>query len=70
LRTAAPGVADPELSDDRLLRDILLLPKMNWNSGRYAEHMPVTLEFADRVGDVLRETGPDDQPEAKYAFYL
>jgi hypothetical protein len=32
--------------------------------------MPVTLEFAERVGDVLTETGPDAQPEAKYAYYL
>lgn len=27
-------------SYDRLLRDILLLTKMNWNSARYAERMP------------------------------
>jgi hypothetical protein len=57
-------------SYDRVLQDILLLTKMNWNSGRFAEQMPVTLEFAQRVGDVLTETGPDGQPEAKYAYYL
>jgi hypothetical protein len=57
-------------SYDRVLQDILLLTKMNWNSGRYAEQMPVTLEFAERVGEVLTETGPDHQPEAKYAYYL
>jgi hypothetical protein len=57
-------------SYDQLLNDILMLTKMNWNSARYAEQMPVTLQFADRVGDVLRETGPDCQPEAKYAYYM
>jgi hypothetical protein len=57
-------------SYDQLLHDILLLTKMNWNSGRFAEQMPVTLQFADRVGDVLKETSPDIQPEAKYAFYM
>lgn len=43
---------------------------MNWNSARYAERMPVTLEFADRVGDVLKELGRDSEPEPKYAFYM
>ncbi len=43
---------------------------MNWNSARYAERMPVTLEFAERVGEVLKEIGPDDTPEPKYAFYI
>lgn len=55
---------------DRLLHDILLLTKMNWNSARYAERMPVTLEFANRVGDVLKEVGDAHQPEPKYGFYM
>lgn len=53
---------------DQLLHHILLLTKMNWNSARYAERMPVTLEFADRVSQVLKEAGPN--PEPKYAFYM
>jgi hypothetical protein len=57
-------------SYDRLLQDILLLTKMNWNSGRYAEQMPMTLELADRVGNVLKESGPDSDLESKYAFYV
>lgn len=57
-------------SYDRLLHDVLLLTKMNWNSARYAERMPVTLEFANRVGDVLKEVGPSREPEPKYAFYM
>lgn len=32
--------------------------------------MPVTLEFADRVGDVLKEIGSDRTPESRYAFYM
>lgn len=53
-----------------LLEHILLLTKMNWNSARYAEREPVTLRFADLVGGVLREVGPDRVPEAKYSFYM
>lgn len=53
-----------------ILRDVLLLTKMNWNTARYAERMPVTLEFANKVGDVLKEIGPDRTPEARYAFYM
>lgn len=59
-----------DTSYDRLLRDILLLTKMNWNTARYAERMPVTLEFADKVGQVLKEIGPDRSPEPRYAFYM
>jgi hypothetical protein len=55
---------------DRLLLDLLLLTKMNWNTARYAERMPVTLEFADRVGDVLKEIGSDRTPASRYAFYM
>lgn len=55
---------------DRILSDILLLTKMNWNSARYAEREPITTKFANHVGEVLKEVGPDRKPEAKYSFYM
>lgn len=45
----------------QLLSEVLLLTKMNWNSARFAERVPVTLRFAGQVGSILRdlaETGP------------
>jgi hypothetical protein len=55
---------------DRILSDVLLLTKMNWNSAKYAEREPITTKFANHVGEVLKEVGPDRPPEAKYSFYM
>lgn len=53
-----------------LLREILLLTKMNWNSAGYAESLPITLRFAGLVGDILRELPPSAEPQRRYAFYM
>ena len=59
-----------DTASDDLLSYILLLTKLNWNSAKYAEREPVTLEFAERVGDVLKEIAPGQEPEAKYSYYM
>ena len=38
-------------SAQALLAEVLLMTKMNWNSARFAEKLPVTLRFANEVGD-------------------
>jgi hypothetical protein len=38
---------------DIVCRDILALTKLNYNTCLYGEGLPVTLRFADQVGDVL-----------------
>lgn len=53
-----------------LLKEILLLTKMNWNSANYAESLPITLRFASLVGDILREIPPQVTPQRRYAFYM
>ncbi|MWA02720.1 hypothetical protein F8568_020545 [Actinomadura sp. LD22] len=55
---------------DDLLREVLLLTKMNWNSARFAERLPVTVRFANEVGAILRDLPDDLAPEARYAFYM
>jgi hypothetical protein len=57
-------------SPQQLLREVLLLTKMNWNSARFAERVPVTLRFANEVGSILRDLPDTFQPEARYAFYM
>ena len=54
----------------QLLGEVLLLTKMNWNSARFAERVPVTLRFANEVGSILRDLPDDFEPEARYAFYM
>lgn len=54
----------------RLLSEILVLTKMNWNSANMEASMPITLSFSRIVGDVLREMPADETPEPKYKYYM
>jgi hypothetical protein len=54
----------------QLFSEILALTKMNWNSAGMYEQMPITLRFAHRVGEILRERGEDQRVQAKYKFYM
>jgi len=53
-----------------LLREILILTKMNWNSARLGGLLPITVRFARLVGDILREVPPDRDPLPQFKFYI
>lgn len=55
---------------DQLLREIMVLTKMNWNSANMAGLMPITLRFSRLVGDILREVPADREPQPKFKFYM
>lgn len=59
-----------DTADLQLLREILTLTKMNWNSSAFAETMPITLRFARDVGDILRELPDDVEPRPEYRYYM
>lgn len=59
-----------DTSRKQLLREVLALTKINWNSANYAGSMPITLRFARLVGDILREVPAGQEPEPKYKFYM
>jgi len=48
-------------SIETVSRDILALTKLNYNTCLYGEGLPVTLRFADRIGEVLT-TGRNVEP--------
>jgi hypothetical protein len=54
----------------QLLREILVLTKMNWNSANFSGLLPITLRFSKLVGDILREVPEDKVPEPKYKYYM
>lgn len=64
----ADHVGDTAKAD--LLREVMTLTKMNWNSANMEGSMPITLRFARLVGDVLREVPTDREPQPKYKFYM
>lgn len=51
--------AHQDTSRETLLREVLTLTKMNWNWAGFGMKMPITLRFAELVGDVLREVPAD-----------
>lgn len=60
------GEADIEV----VLRDVLALTKVNFNNAQFSDGLPVTLRFADQVGEILT-AGPmvDDAP-LPFKFYI
>ncbi|GAB4546312.1 MAG: hypothetical protein Kow0063_40680 [Anaerolineae bacterium] len=55
---------------ETLLREILTLTKMNWNSSRLGGLWPITLRFSRLVGDIMREIPPDQDPLTNFKFYM
>jgi hypothetical protein len=50
--------------------EILALTKMNWNNTQFDRQMPITIECARNVGEILKYLEPDDQMQLKYSFYM
>jgi hypothetical protein len=55
---------------ETVLRDILGLTKINFNSCVHNDHSPVTIKFADAVGDVLGAAPQDSEPRLPFKFYI
>jgi hypothetical protein len=50
--------------------EILGLTKLNWNTTAFSTQLPITLEFAQRVGKVLSEFPADIKLQDHYRFYM
>jgi hypothetical protein len=57
-------------SQEKLSLEILTLTKLNWNSADFCTLLPITLHFARRVGNILRELPPGITPKNKYLYYM
>jgi hypothetical protein len=55
----------------RVTQDVLALTKLNYNACIFADGAPVTLKFADRVGEILT-AGPigTNTPPLPFKFYI
>jgi len=54
-----------------VLQDIYALTKLNYNSCHYGDSEPITLSFADKIGEILT-AGPIEKDEAplQFKFYI
>src|SRR5207249_4341496 len=55
---------------DTVLREVLSLTKVNWNTADFACSDPITIAFSRRVGQVLAEVGPHSKIRPEYRFYM
>lgn len=68
LRVEICGKANVDLHT--VMQDIMTLTKMNFNSCVYADGYPVTMRFADAIGDVLMATGNRELPPLPFRHYI
>jgi hypothetical protein len=55
---------------ETLLKEILILTKMNWNSSRLGGLLPITIRFSRLVGNIMREIPADREPLSNFKFYM
>lgn len=75
-----PGMRSPQPQEilelhgtspaDMVMREILALTKLNWNSADFSCDEPITLAFSRRVGEILAELKPSVNPQKEYKFYM
>jgi hypothetical protein len=51
-----------------VVADVLQLTKLNFNACIYGDGLPVTLRFADAIGEILTAAPPSDVPDAPLPF--
>lgn len=59
---------DSSLED--LCEEILGLTKMNWNNTQMDGRLPITLECARKIGDIMKYVSPSEKPQVSYSFYM
>jgi hypothetical protein len=55
---------------EQVLGDVLALTKLNYNSCRFADGVPVTLRFADAVGEILTAGPRSGHARLPFKFYI
>jgi hypothetical protein len=53
-----------------VLKDILALTKLNYNTCIFGDGMPITLKFADAVGEILTAGPIKDFPPLPFGHYI
>jgi hypothetical protein len=63
-------VCKGNVSIETVLRDVLALTKVNYNSCIFADGVPVTLRFANSVGEILTAGPPGPVPPLPFKYYI
>lgn len=55
---------------ETVLQDILALTKLNYNACIFGDGQPVTIRFADAVGEILTAGPILNQPPLPFKYYI
>jgi hypothetical protein len=55
---------------ETVLADILSLTKINFNSCLFNDRQPVTIRFADAIGEILISAPVMSEPRLPFKFYI
>jgi hypothetical protein len=59
-----------ECSFDTILQDVMGLTKINFNSCLHNDRLPVTIRFADAVGEIMLAAPQTGEPRLPFKFYI
>jgi len=54
----------------QVLKDVLALTKLNYNACIFADGVPVTLRFADKIGEILTASTDIKAPPLAFKYYI
>jgi argonaute-like protein implicated in RNA metabolism and viral defense len=63
-------VYEQDTSLDSLCEEILGLTKMNWNNTQMDGRLPITLECAKKIGDIMKYVSDKEKPQVSYSYYM
>ena len=61
---------EQDASLESLCAEILGLTKMNWNNTQMDGRLPITLECARKIGDIMKYIGTTEKPQVSYSYYM
>lgn len=61
---------EQDSSLESLCEEILGLTKMNWNNTQLDGRLPITLECASKIGDIMKYVDPKERPQVSYSYYM
>jgi hypothetical protein len=70
LRIEIVQQSEGAVSLDKVMQDIMVLTKMNFNACIYSDGIPVTLRFADAIGNVLAAAKEKNVPPLAFRYYI
>lgn len=59
-----------EADIEQVLKDVMALTKLNYNACIYADGVPVTLRFADKIGEILTASTEIKAPPLAFKYYI